>query len=58
MKIGYLHDHTVGSHAVLIHPSDPIKRLVIPLHKTVKVGTLSKLVKDAGLSVDQFIDLL
>lgn len=57
-KIGYVVDHTVGSHAVLLHGSDPRKRLVVPLHRVVKVGTLGKLIKDAGLTVEQFIDLL
>jgi len=51
-------DHTVGSHAVLLHPSDPQKRLVVPLHRAIKVGTLGKLLKDAGLSVEEFIELL
>ncbi|MFQ5779060.1 MAG: type II toxin-antitoxin system HicA family toxin [Terriglobia bacterium] len=57
-KIGYALDHTVGSHAVLLHQTDPRKRLVVPLHRLVKVGTLSKLIKDAGLTVEQFVDML
>jgi len=57
-RIGYVHDHTVGSHAVLVHSSDPMKRLVVPLHRVVKVGTLGKLLKDAGLTPEEFIDLL
>ncbi|MFQ5817419.1 MAG: type II toxin-antitoxin system HicA family toxin [Terriglobia bacterium] len=57
-RIGYVLDHTVGSHAVLLHGTDPRKRLVVPLHRVVKVGTLNKLIKDAGLTVEQFVDLL
>jgi len=57
-RAGYVLDHTVGSHAVLLHPSDPQKRLVVPLHRSIKVGTLSKLLKDAGLAVEEFIELL
>jgi predicted RNA binding protein YcfA (HicA-like mRNA interferase family) len=57
-RIGYSLDHTVGSHAVLMHEGDPRKRLVVPLHRAVKVGTLSKLIKDAGITVDEFVELL
>lgn len=34
--------------------------LSIPVHKnkTVKRGTLNALIKDAGLSIDEFIELL
>lgn len=57
-RVGYVLDHTVGSHAVLLHTSDPRKRLVVPLHRQIKVGTLGKLLKDAGLTVEEFIALL
>lgn len=35
-----------------------MKRLVVPLHKALKVGTLSRLLKDAGLTVEEFIRFL
>jgi len=57
-RIGYSHDHTVGSHAVLLFPGPPQKRLVVPLHRVVKVGTLGKIIKDAGLTVEEFLELL
>jgi len=57
-RAGYVVDHIAGSHAILMHPKDLRKRLVVPLHPVVKVGTLSRILKDAGLSVDEFIDLL
>jgi predicted RNA binding protein YcfA (HicA-like mRNA interferase family) len=57
-KIGYRVDRTVGSHAVLLHAADPTKRLVVPLHRVVKVGTLRRLVRDAGLAVEEFRELL
>lgn len=43
---------------ILIHPGDPLKTLTVPNHKALRPGTLSKLIKDAGLSVEQFIELL
>lgn len=58
MRAGYIHDHTVGGHAVLLQAADPRRRLVVPLHRAIKAGTLSKLIKDAGLTVDEFIELL
>ena len=57
-RAGYFHDHTRGSHAVLMHKENPMKRLVVPLHKALKVGTLSRLLKDAGLTVEEFIRFL
>ncbi|MGH9789313.1 MAG: type II toxin-antitoxin system HicA family toxin [Candidatus Acidiferrales bacterium] len=57
-RVGYVLDHVAGSHAILMHPKDPRKRLVVPLHPVVKAGTLSRILKDAELTVDEFIELL
>jgi predicted RNA binding protein YcfA (HicA-like mRNA interferase family) len=51
-------DHQTGSHIIMIHQTDPLKRLTIPNHRFLKPGLLSKLIKDAGLTVEQFINLL
>ena len=32
--------------------------LSIPMHKPVKKGTLRRIIRDAGLTVDEFNDLL
>jgi hypothetical protein len=32
--------------------------LSIPMHKPVRRGTLRKLIREAGLTVDQFVQLL
>jgi predicted RNA binding protein YcfA (HicA-like mRNA interferase family) len=32
--------------------------LSVPLHKELKRGTLRNLIKDAGLSVDEFVTML
>ena len=57
-RIGFVLDHQSGSHMILIHGDDPARRLTVPAHRTIKPGLLRKLVKDAGLSVEQFIELL
>jgi predicted RNA binding protein YcfA (HicA-like mRNA interferase family) len=58
-KVGYLIDRTTGSHRILKHPNR-IERLSIPVHagKTLGVGLLHSLIKAAGLTVDEFADLL
>jgi hypothetical protein len=33
-------------------------KITVPLHNPLKMGTFIKIIKDAGLSKDEFIDLL
>ncbi len=54
-KIGYKVERQKGSHIVM-SKEDVI--LVIPDHKTVAKGTERDLIKDAGLTVEQFNKLL
>lgn len=37
---------------------DPSTQLTVPNHKTIAKGTLRSLIRDAGMSVDEFIGLL
>lgn len=46
-----------GSH-IIMQRKTPYAMVVVPDHKTVKPGTLRKIIKDAGLTVDEFIHLL
>ena len=55
-KIGYVWDHTEGSHMILLHQSKG--RLSVPRHKELGPGILRKLVDNAGLNRDEFIKLL
>lgn len=57
-KIGYRVDHQTGSHMILRNDTYPNRRLTVPRHKTLSKGMLRKLIKQAGLSVQEFIDLL
>ena len=47
----------VGSLIVMIKPGVRVN-LSIPQHKELSVGTLRALIRNAGLTVDEFLDLL
>ncbi|MBU2009663.1 MAG: type II toxin-antitoxin system HicA family toxin [Chloroflexi bacterium] len=55
-KTGYAWDHTEGSHMILLHPSG--RRLSVPRHAELGRGLLLALIRDAGLSRQEFIKLL
>ncbi len=57
-RIGYLYDHQRGSHIILPHDSPPHRRLSIPDHKEIAKGTLRTLLQEAGLTVDELLDIL
>ena len=58
-KAGFHIHHQSGSHVVLKHPSLQSKRVVLPYHnKDLKKGTLRSIRKQAGLTIDDFINLL
>ena len=47
----------VGSHVVMSKPGIRVN-LSIPQHKELSVGTLRALIRNAGLTVDEFLQLL
>lgn len=55
-RLGYELDHQTGSHMILRHPSQ--RRLTVPNHKELAKGTLRALIREAGLTKEQFADLL
>jgi len=57
-KIGYVLDHQRGSHMILRQQDPPHRRLTVPDHKEVAKGTLRAIIRQAGLTVDEFRDLL
>jgi predicted RNA binding protein YcfA (HicA-like mRNA interferase family) len=59
LNAGFVKVRQLGSHVRLekIEGNDIIK-LTVPLHNPMKKGTLSRLIKDAGLTIDEFVNLL
>ena len=55
--VGFVLKRQRGSHMVLFR-TDPQTTLVVPDHKTLKVGLLRKLVDQAGFTTDEFLKLL
>lgn len=53
-------DRVSGSHYLLQHPDHPRRAVTVPFHgsRTLKPGTLRNIIRQAGLSVDEFRDLL
>ena len=56
-KIGWHPIGQVGSHLVLVKKGARAN-LSIPQHKELSVGTLRSLIRSAGLTVDEFLNLL
>lgn len=57
-KIGYAIDHQTGSHIILRNKKYPFRRLTIPKHKEIAKGTLRAIIRQAGLSLNEFKKLL
>ena len=57
-KIGYVIDRQRGSHMILRQQDPPHRRLTVPDHAEVAKGTLRAIIRQAGLTVEQFNNLL
>ncbi len=57
-QVGYEFDRQNGSHIILRQPGPPFRRLVIPDHKEIAKGTLRAIIRQAGLTVAEFVTLL
>lgn len=57
-KIGYVVDRQRGSHLVLRNQNPPHRRLTVPDHKEIAKGTLRAILRQAGLTVEEFQSLL
>ncbi|MFX4232492.1 type II toxin-antitoxin system HicA family toxin [Aliarcobacter butzleri] len=57
-SIGYRFDRQKGNHRIFLH--DKMKPLTIPVYKKkiVKIGLLGGILRDIGISKNEFIDLI
>ena len=55
-QMGYEVDHQTGSHIILRHPT--MRRLTVPNHRELAKGTLRALIREAGLTKEEFSNLL
>jgi predicted RNA binding protein YcfA (HicA-like mRNA interferase family) len=58
LKVGYEKDRQKGSHIILRQERYPYRRIVVPDHREVAKGTLRKIIKQSGLTIDEFKQLL
>lgn len=56
-KAGFYFKRQEGSH-VILRRDDPFAQASVPLHKELDRGTLRAIIRLAGLSVDEFVNLL
>ena len=54
-RAGFTWDHTEGSHMILLHPDGG--RLSVPRHRELGRGLLRSLLRDAGLTREEFMRL-
>ena len=57
VKAGWRVDRVVGSHVILRKEGSPVT-LSVPLHKELKKGLLRALIRDAEMTVEEFVELL
>ena len=53
-KYGYEKDRQKGSHIVMRQTIYPYRRIVVPDHREVAKGTLRAIIRQIGLTVEEF----
>ncbi|MGA3097315.1 MAG: type II toxin-antitoxin system HicA family toxin [Bryobacteraceae bacterium] len=56
LRVGFVVRRQRGSHIVLRRDS-PYARVVVPDHKRVRPGTLRQILNEAGVTVEQLLEL-
>ncbi len=56
-RAGFVFRRQKGSHMIL-RRDEPYGRLVVPDHKQIRIGTLRRIITDAGMTVEHFVELL
>lgn len=56
-RLGFRQARQRGSHVSMVR-DDPFAAITVPMHREVAKGTLRSIIRDAGLSVDEFVAAL
>lgn len=56
LRVGFIVNRQKGSHIVL-RRGTPYPRVVVPDHKRLRPGTLRQILTEAGLTVEQLLEL-
>ena len=56
-KQGFYFKRQTGSH-IILRRDDPFSQIVVPDHKELDRGTLRAIIRQAGLSIDEFSNSL
>jgi predicted RNA binding protein YcfA (HicA-like mRNA interferase family) len=56
-RAGFYFKRQTGSH-IILRRDDPFAQVVVPDHRTLDRGTLRAIIRQTGLSVDEFVDIL
>lgn len=55
-RAGFFLHHVTGSHYYFKHPTKPDVRISVPYHsKPLKKGTISAIIKEAGMTLEEFL---
>lgn len=57
-RVGYSVSHQRGSHIILRRNEPPHRHLSVPDHKELSKGLLRSLIRESGLTVEEFAALL
>ena len=60
LPAGFYLTRVKGSHHTMRHSGPPVRNVTVPVHraKSLKRATLAAIIKQAGLTVEEFIALL
>jgi predicted RNA binding protein YcfA (HicA-like mRNA interferase family) len=60
IRAGFVVDRIVGSHYVLKYPGTSMRTVTVPCHsgRDLKPGTLRSIIRQSGLTVAEFIELV
>jgi predicted RNA binding protein YcfA (HicA-like mRNA interferase family) len=57
LRVGFVVKRQTGSH-IILKRADPYARVVVRDHKRIRPGTLRHILNEAGISLEQLLELL